>query len=123
LPSIGWPSALTTRPSIASPTGHRDDAAGALDRIAFLDREVLAEQHGADAVLFEIQRDAEHAMREFEHLARHGALATVNARDTVAERHHRADFGDVDRHAEAADLFANNLGDLVRFDSHCLTSS
>ena len=76
--------------------GHRDDAAGALDRIAFLDLEVLAEQHGADAVLFEVQRDAEDAVREFEHLARHGALAAVNARDAVAERHHRADFGHVD---------------------------
>ena len=65
---------------------HRDDAAGALDRVAFLDLGVLAEQHGADAVLFEVQRDAEHAVRELEHLAGHGALAAVHARDAVAER-------------------------------------
>ena len=95
---------------------HRDDAAGALDRVAFLDRAVLAEQHRADAVLFEVQRDAEHAVRELEHLARHGALAAVHARDAVAERHHRADFGHVDVDGEAADLFANDLGDLVCFD-------
>src|SRR4030095_6665474 len=37
--------------------GHRDDAARALDRIAFLDLLELAEEHGADAFLFEVQRD------------------------------------------------------------------
>jgi hypothetical protein len=56
-----------------------------LTGIAFLDFEVIAQQHGADAVLFEVQRDAEHAVRELEHLARHGALATVHDRDTVTE--------------------------------------
>ena len=102
---------------------HRDDAAGALDRIAFLDLAVLAEQHGADAVLFEVQRDAEHAVRELEHLAGHGALAAVHARDAVAERHDRADFGDVDVDREAADLLADDLGNLVGFDAHGRFSS
>ena len=79
---------------------------------------VFAEQHRADAVFFEVERDAEHAVREFEHLARHGALAAVHARDAVAERHHGADFGHVHRDGEAADLLANDLGDLVGFDAH-----
>ena len=59
LPSIGWPSALTTRPSISSPTGTEMMRPVRLTGIAFLDRAVLAQQHGADAVLFEVQRDAE----------------------------------------------------------------
>ena len=101
---------------------HRDDAAGALDRIAFLDLAVLAEQHAADAVLFEVQRDAEHAVRELEHLARHGALAAMQARDAVAKRRDRAHFGNVDVDGEAADLLANDLGDLVGFEIHVVSS-
>ena len=54
--------------------------------IAFLDLREVAEQHRADAVLFEVQRDAEHAVRELEHLARHRALDAVHARDAVADR-------------------------------------
>ena len=75
---------------------HRDDAAGALDRIAFLDLLGVAEQHRADALLFEVERDAEHAVRELEHLAGHGALDAVDAGDAVADRDDAADFGDVD---------------------------
>ena len=96
---------------------HRDDAAGALDRIAFLDLAVLAEEHAADAVFFEVERDAEDAVRELEHLAGHRALAAVQPRDAVAERRHRAHFGDVDVDGEAADLLANDLGNLVCFRS------
>ena len=103
---------------------HRDDAAGALDRVAFLDLRELAEEHGADAVLFEVQRDAEHAVRELEHLAGHRVLDAVHARDAVADRDDAADFGDVDVDGEAADLVADDLGDLFGFDVHaCLLSA
>ena len=68
---------------------HRDDAAGALDGVAFLDLRELAEQHRADALLFEVQRDAEHAVRELEHLAGHRVLDAVHARDAVADRDDR----------------------------------
>ncbi len=67
---------------------HRDDAAGALDLVAFLDLLVVAEQHGADAVLFEVQRDAEHAVRKLDHLAGHRPLDAVHARDAVTDRNH-----------------------------------
>ena len=97
---------------------HRDDAAGALDGVAFLDLLEVAEQHGADAVLFEVQRDAEHAVRELEHLAGHRALDAVHARDAVADRDDAADFGDVDLDGVAADLVANDLGDFFRSDVH-----
>ena len=97
---------------------HGDDAAGALDGVAFLDLLEVAEQHGADAVLFEVQRDAEHAVRELEHLAGHGALDAVHARDAVADRDDAADFGHVDVDGVAADLVANDLGDFVRSDVH-----
>ena len=38
--------------------GHRDDAAGTLDRVAFLDFRELAEEHRADAFLLEVEGDA-----------------------------------------------------------------
>ena len=98
--------------------GHRDDAAGPLHRVAFLDLAVLAEQHGADAVLLEVQRDPEDAVRELDHLARHRPLDAVHARDAVADRHDRADLGHVHVDGVAADLVADDLGDFVGFDVH-----
>ena len=89
-----------------------------LTEIAFLDLLELAEQHGADALLFEVQRDAEHAVRELEHLAGHRVLDAVHARDAVADRDDAADFGDVDVDREAADLLADDLGNLFSFDVH-----
>ena len=37
---------------------HGHDAAGAADFVAFLDRGVIAQQHGADLIFFEVQGDA-----------------------------------------------------------------
>src|SRR5262249_57486433 len=96
----------------------RDDPRGALDRIAFLDLAELAEQHRADAVFLEVQRDPEHPVRELEHLAGHRVLDTVHARDAVADRDDAADFGDIDVDGEAANLFADDLRDFVGFDVH-----
>ena len=88
---------------------HGNDAAGALDGVAFFDLRELAEEHGADAFFFEVQRDPEHAMRELEHLARHGVLDAVHARNAVAERDDAADFGHVDVDGIAANLLADDL--------------
>ena len=48
---------------------HVDDGAGALDGLAFLDLAVVAEDHDADIVGFEIERHAAHAVLELDHLA------------------------------------------------------
>ena len=101
---------------------HRDDAAGALDRIAFLDFLVVAEQHCADAVFFEVQRDAEDALGELQHLAGHGPLDAVHARDAVTDGNDGADFGDVHFNGVAADAVADDLGDFVGSDVHVLVS-
>ena len=53
---------------------HRDDAAGALDDVAFLDLLEFAQQHRANALFFEVQRDPEYAVGELEHFAGHGVL-------------------------------------------------
>ena len=88
LPSIGWPSALTTRPSSSSPTGTEMMRPVRLTGVAFLDLRVLAEQHRADALFFEVQRDAEDAVRELEHLAGHG-VARRRARARCRRRSRR----------------------------------
>ena len=53
---------------------HRDDPPGPLDRVPFLDLGVVAEEHRADALLFQVQRDPVDAVRELEHLAGHRVL-------------------------------------------------
>ena len=79
---------------------------------------VLAEQHRADAVFLEVERDAEDAVREFEHLAGHRTLAAVHAGDAVTERHHGAHFGHIHGDGKAANLLADDLGNFVGLDAH-----
>ena len=45
-------------------------------------------------------------------------LDAVDARDAVADRDDRADFGDVHVDGVAADLVADDLGDFFGFDVH-----
>ena len=100
---------------------HRDDAAGPLHQVAFLDLLELAEQHGADALLFQVQRDAVHAVRKLEHFAGHRVVDAVNARDAVTDRDDAAHLGNVDVDRVAANLLADDLGYLVGFYVHaCL---
>src|SRR5205823_7146871 len=94
--------------------------AGPLHLVAFLDVLEFAEEHGADAFLFEIQRDAVDAVRELEHLAGHGVVDAVHTRDAVADRDDAADFGDIDVDREAPDLLADDLRNLFCFDVHAL---
>ena len=102
---------------------HRDDAASALDLVALLELVELAEQHHADAVLFEIQGDAEQTVGKLQHLAGHGLVHALHARNAVAHRDDRADFGDVDVEREAAQLFADDPRDVVCLDAHRYTFS
>ena len=101
-PSTGSPSASTTRPSIAGPDRHLEQAAGAADLVAFLELEVVAHDDGADVVLLQVERQAGDRLaglrgRELEHLARHRRLEAVDAGDAVPHLEHGADFRDVGR--------------------------
>ena len=89
---------------------------GPLDRVAFVNFRVVAEQHRADLIFFQVQRDAENVVRKCQHFAGHAAVQPVDARDAVAHRDHRADFFDRDRLLVVLDLLAQNLCDFVRFD-------
>jgi hypothetical protein len=78
----------------------------------------VAEQHGADAFLFEVQRDAEQALRKLEHFAGHGALDAVDPCNAITHRDDGTDFGDVDVDGVVANLVANDLGDFLGLDLH-----
>ncbi len=98
-----------------------DDGARTLDGVAFLDAAVVAEDHAADVVGFEVERHAAHAARKLDHLARLDVVETVDASDAVADRQHLADFGDLGFLAEILDLVLEDRGDLCGPDFHtCL---
>ena len=67
-----------------------DDPAGGLDRVAFLDRRVVAEDHRADRLLLEVEGHAHDPAGELEQLGRQRALEAVDLGDAVADLDHRA---------------------------------
>ena len=104
---------------------HRDDPPGALDRIAFLDLAVLAEQHAADAVLLEVRARCRRrragtraSRRPWRARSRAGGRCRRRARSRCRLRRRRLD-------GEAADLLADDLGNLVCFQLHafCLQAA
>src|SRR5262249_17647286 len=98
--------------------GH--DAAGTAHFVALFDGLEFAEEHGADVVLLEVQRQSVDVVGELHHLAGHDALQPVDAGDAVADRRDGPDLGHIDAFADAAQLLANNLCDFFCFqiDSH-----
>ena len=93
-PSIGCPSGIHHAPEHLLPDGHRCNAPGALDGVAFLDLAALAEEDAADVVLFEVQHHAEDAVGEFDELAHEGLGEAVHACHAVAHLEDRADVID-----------------------------
>ncbi len=73
--------------------GNLEQVVRSLDRVAFDDPLPLTEQHHADVVRLEIQRQPGYVVRELEHLQRHAVLQPVNAADAVGDREHGADLG------------------------------
>jgi hypothetical protein len=113
LPSIGWPSALTTRPSIAVADRHREDAAGGLDRLALFDRVGVAEHHGADRLLVEVEREADAAVFELEQLVDGAVGQAADAGDAVADLRDAADGAGLDRGGEALEVLLQRRGDVA----------
>jgi hypothetical protein len=100
---------------------HRDleHAAGAPDLVALLELEVVAEHHGADVVLLEVERQggdrlARLARMDLEHLPRHRLAEAVDARDAVLDLQDGADFLDVELvEVGGLDLLEENVLDLA----------
>ena len=83
---------------------------------------VVAEDHDADVVGFEVQRHAADAARELDHLAGLDVVEAVDAGDAVADRQHLADFGDLGLLAEILDLLLEDRGNFCGADIHQPTS-
>ena len=101
---------------------HLDDGAGALDRVAFLDLAVGAEDDDADIVDLEVQRHAADAVLEGDHLAGLDVVQPVDAGDAVADGEHLPDLGDFRLAAEILDLLAQDGGDFCGPNIHQPTS-
>ena len=97
---------------------HVHDRARALDGLAFLDLAVVAEDHDADVVGFEIERHAAHAVLELDHLAGLDVVEAVDARDAVTDREHLPDFRDLGLLAEILDLLFEDVGNFCGADIH-----
>ena len=96
--------------------GHAHDAAGALDLVAFADLRVLAQQHHAHLVFFQVHGDAGHVVREFEQFSGHDFVEAMHPGNTVAQGDDRADFVHGDLGLVVLDLLPDQLRDLVCFD-------
>ena len=84
-------------------------------------RAVVAEDHDADVVGFEVERHAANAAGKLDHFAGLDVVEAVDAGDAVADRQHLADFGDLGLLAEILDLLLQDRGDLCGPDFHtCL---
>src|SRR5690606_10690747 len=101
---------------------HVDDGAGTLDRVAFLDVAIVAEDDDADIVGFEIERHAADAARELDHLTGLDVVEAVDAGDAVADRQNLTDLGDFGFLAEVLDLVLEDCGNLRGADVHQPTS-
>ncbi len=97
--------------------------AGALHGVVLGDLVPLAEEHGADVVLLEVERQADHVVRQLEHLEGHAVVEPVDAGDPVADLEDRAHLGEVGGiDVQALDSLAQNRGYFVGLDLHLFTS-
>ena len=118
LPSIGTTERVDDAAEQLLADRHLDDAAGALDGVAFADRLELAEERDADVVLLEVEHHAD------DRLAAGASNSTsspamragqaVDARDAVADGEHGAGLGDRDLLVVVLDLLADDVAESLR---------
>jgi len=94
------------------------DAAGPADLIPLLDQGDLAQQHGADVVLLEVEGHAHHPVGQLEQLAVHDLVEAVEPADPVTDGDHRAHLGHVGLPVVVLDLGPDDLADFVDLDLH-----
>src|SRR5215204_2084221 len=118
----GWrwttPGALNSAGQ-ALADGDLQQAVGALDRVPLDDVLPGAEQHGADVVGLEVEREAGDVMGQLEHLERLAVLEAVDAGDAVGHGEDGAHLREVGLPlVEPLDAALEDGGDLVWLDLH-----
>ena len=98
--------------------GHLDDASGRLDRVAFLDRLGVAQDHDADRLLLEVEGHAHHAARELDQLGGQRRVQAIDLRDAIAHLDHSPDVPALRCLVEPFDRVLDDADDFVRLDGH-----
>jgi hypothetical protein len=105
------PSALTTRPSSASPTGTESSLPVVRHSEPSLDRGVVAEQHDADFAFLKVEGHAGDAAAELDHFVEHDVGKPFDFADAVADLTDGADIGFFDGGGDSGDLLFEFLED------------
>src|SRR6201992_2233497 len=96
-----------------------EQVAGPFDRVALDDLVPLAEQHAADVVGLEVQRQAGHPVGQLQHLQRHAVVKAVDAGDAVGHGEDGANLGQIGGiRLQTLDPLPQDAPDLVRLDLH-----
>ena len=95
---------------------HRQDLAGAADRLALLDAAGSPRMHDTDLAHVEVQREAEHAVLELEQLVGHRRGQALDAGDAVAGLGDGADLLAGDLRGVRRDVALERAPDLIRGD-------
>ena len=118
LPSIGLPKRIDHAAEHLRTHGHFEDAARGLHGVAFDDALVVAQHHGADRVLLEVQRQAEQVGGELQHFAVARVAQAVNAHDAVGDADHGADVAVLGCGLELIDARLDEVADFRCLDGH-----
>ena len=96
--------------------GHREDLAGGLHRRALADGPAVAEDHGADRVLVEVEGQAPDAAFELEQLVHARTGQAGDGGDAVAHLDDPADLGGLQVGREALEVLLERCGDVSGVD-------
>src|SRR5690606_16154921 len=97
---------------------HFQHAPGALDGIAFLQVQVVAQHHGTDGVALEVERQAEGVARELEHFVGHRVLQAVDTDDAVRHGNYGTFRPRLGYAFELFDALPDDLADFGRIELH-----
>ena len=116
LSSMGWPSALTTRPIMPSPTGTLKIVPVRLTSLPSLSSVYSPRITAPTWSSSRLERQPGDAVRKAEQLAGHDLVQAVQAGNAVAQRCDGPDFVHLDLGVVVRDLLAKKLRNLVCLD-------
>src|SRR5438270_12807939 len=102
---------------------HAHDSSGTLDLVPFADLGVVAQEHDANLVLFQVHGDTRHVVRKSEQLSSHDLVQAMHAGNAVTETDHGTHFIHGDLGFVILDLLADEFSNFVCFDLRHMFSS
>ena len=114
----GLPESVHDAPDKLLADRHDNNAAGASDFRAFLHGEGIAENHGADAVFFKVERHAHDAALELKQLGIGDSRQAVNLRYAVTDFNDCADINHAQVAPELFNLAPDYRSNILSSDCH-----